>query len=395
VVDSSRKIRVGFIGYNDMSWPGGINYLKNLLFSISKLDSQKIKPIIFFKNNADRSIVNDFKEYSDCIFLSFNTPASLFYKILSRITLRDYFLNYHFRKNQIEIISHLQFSLKSVSGKKIGWIPDFQHLHLPEMFSDYELKLRDLNFRELISGSDCMIVSSKDALKDCISFEPGCKGKTEVLNFVSQIDNSVYREDSSSGEILLEKYKIRGEYFFLPNQFWKHKNHTVVFKATGALKRQGINVTLVCTGNFQALDNKEYFASLNQLVKDLNIEENVLMLGMVDYHEVQFLMRYSVSVINPSYFEGWSSSVEECKSMGKNMIISDIPVHREQNPPDTLYFNPSDETELAEQMKLKLDHYQGGPDYNLELAAIKGLAVRTVAFAKSYESIVLKLVNLS
>jgi hypothetical protein len=126
-------------------------------------------------------------------------------------------------------------------------------------------------------------------------------------------------------------------------------------------------------------------------MKELQIEDNVILLGMIGYREVQMLMRYSVSVINPSYFEGWSSSVEECKSMGKNMIVSDIPVHREQNPQETLFFNPADEKDLAEKMKKKLELYSGGPDFNLELIAKEKLPERTLEFAGSYESIILEL----
>jgi glycosyltransferase involved in cell wall biosynthesis len=181
----------------------------------------------------------------------------------------------------------------------------------------------------------------------------------------------------------------------LPNQFWKHKNHSVVFKAIALLKNQGIDIVLVCTGNYQALENKDYIDSLEQLMKELRIENNIILLGMASYQDVQFLMRYSVSVINPSYFEGWSSTVEECKSMGKNMIISDIAVHREQNPPATLYFDPDNEIDLAEKMIQKWNSFSGGPDYDLESMAKEKLLERTIEFGKSYESIVLELFNKS
>lgn len=52
--------------------------------------------------------------------------------------------------------------------------------------------------------------------------------------------------------------------------------------------------------------------------------------GGVAYADVYALMRFSVRVINPSLFEGWSSAVEECKSVGKRLVLSGIPVHREQ-----------------------------------------------------------------
>ena len=61
------------------------------------------------------------------------------------------------------------------------------------------------------------------------------------------------------------------------------------------------------------------------------------MVGLVSYKDVFSLIKFSKAVINPSLFEGWSSTVEECKSVGKNMIISDLNVHKEQYPNATFF----------------------------------------------------------
>ena len=388
-----KKVRVGFIGFNNMSWMGGISYLKNLLFALKQNDSQSIEPYVFFEKNADPSVVKIFEEYATCVFLTFNSPAAFISKLRMKLTGRNYLLNYYIREYNIDAISHMIFNEKGLKTKILGWIPDFQHLHLPQMFSNNELIERNLNFREIILRSDRMIVSSNDALKDCISFEPLSEGKVRLLHFVSQVEDDVYVDDPEFKKSVFEKYNISGKYFYLPNQFWRHKNHTVVIKAISILKNEGIDVRVLCSGNFKALENNDYINTLQQLIKELHVETYVNFLGMISYSEVQLLMRNSVSVINPSFFEGWSSSVEECKSMGKNMIVSELPVHKEQNPPETLYFNPDDEKDLAEKMKLKLGLYNGGPDYDLESLAKEKLRERTLGFAQSYESVVLDLFN--
>ena len=43
-------------------------------------------------------------------------------------------------------------------------------------------------------------------------------------------------------------------------------------------------------------------------------------------------MYHSIALINPSKFEGRSSTVEQGKSMGEKIILSTIPVHKEQKP---------------------------------------------------------------
>lgn len=49
------------------------------------------------------------------------------------------------------------------------------------------------------------------------------------------------------------------------------------------------------------------------------------------------LIKYSVAVINPSRSEGWGSTVEQAKSMGKFILLSNLPVHIEQNPSSSFF----------------------------------------------------------
>jgi glycosyltransferase involved in cell wall biosynthesis len=62
------------------------------------------------------------------------------------------------------------------------------------------------------------------------------------------------------------------------------------------------------------------------------------------------LLRGSTALINPSRFEGWSTSVEEAKSFGVPLILSDIGVHREQTGDATRYFGVDDPAMLADQL---------------------------------------------
>src|SRR5580704_14229275 len=87
--------------------------------------------------------------------------------------------------------------------------------------------------------------------------------------------------------------------------------------------------------------------ALTAFVANESLRDNVLILGLVPYEHVLYLMRNCVAVINPSRFEGWSSTVEEAKSIGKRIALSNIPVHREQAPPGALYFDPDDVHELS------------------------------------------------
>jgi glycosyltransferase involved in cell wall biosynthesis len=71
---------------------------------------------------------------------------------------------------------------------------------------------------------------------------------------------------------------------------------------------------------------------------------------MIPISHVYALLRSSAALINPSSFEGWSTTVEEAKSFGAPMILSNIGVHREQAGEHALYFDLDDPSALAEHL---------------------------------------------
>ena len=72
-----------------------------------------------------------------------------------------------------------------------------------------------------------------------------------------------------------------------------------------------------------------------------------MFLGFIDRAEQLQLMNYAKAVIQPSLFEGWSTVVEDAKSMNQFVIASDIDVHREQLKNNCRFFSPNDEIALA------------------------------------------------
>lgn len=74
--------------------------------------------------------------------------------------------------------------------------------------------------------------------------------------------------------------------------------------------------------------------------------------------------------------------------MGKPVIISDIPVHREQDHPQARYFDPRDASALAALMKSAWETWPAGVHEDSETAALEGLKRRTAEFGRRYIEIV-------
>jgi len=92
-------------------------------------------------------------------------------------------------------------------------------------------------------------------------------------------------------------------------------------------------------------------------------------------------------VIQPSLFEGWSTVIEDARALGRPVIASDIPVHREQLGDTARYFIPRDPASLAEAV-LGLDPtLRPGPNPDLEAAALRDLERRTLASGREFFAI--------
>lgn len=120
----------------------------------------------------------------------------------------------------------------------------------------------------------------------------------------------------------------------------------------------------------------------------IGVEEAFRVLGLVPYAHLATLMRHAVALLNPSLFEGWSTTVEEAKSLGKKIILSELPVHREQAPERGVYFDPRDAPALAEAMWHAWTGFDPSEDRAAGARAADGFPGRGRAFAEGYARIV-------
>lgn len=373
-------IKVGFIGAVSKEWMGGLNYFNNLLFAIDSLNNKELQIFVFVGKKTDEDIKNMFKQYATVIEDSIFDRKSFKWflmKLEQKIFKTNFLLENILKKYDIQILSHTSIT-KFKNIKTINWIPDFQHIHLPQMFSKKEIENRDKSFMQIIKDSDVVVLSSFDALTDLKNFSSEYQNKARVLQFVSQPNSRYFELNENDKNNVFKKHDIKDDFFYMPNQFWKHKNHVTVFTAINELKKDGIELCVVCTGHLADYRNKTYIDEIKNFIKINNLEKNIKLLGLVEYEDVFTLIKFSKAVINPSLFEGWSSTVEECKSVEKNMILSDLDVHKEQYPNATFF-----ERNSVESLKNILKNYK---KENID-SNIESLEIRTKKFADTYVSI--------
>jgi len=385
-VNADGSVRVGFV-LPAVYWLGGINYLRNLFAAIRALPGSTITPVIFTgRRQADA--LSDFPELevvATSMLDEWKSPAWFVRRVIAKVASQDVLLRRLLQHHGVDVLSHSFHLGRQDVVKTIGWIPDFQHVHLPEFFTPGERSHRDRDFMSICAVCDKVVVSSACARADLLSFSPEHAHKAEVLSFVA---SPLPLADAASLPDLRTLYSFDGPYFLLPNQFWVHKNHRVVICALQMLKRQKKPFLVLATGSPTDYRDPSFFSSLMQYAAECDVLDCFRVLGQIPFDHLAGLMRHANAFINPSRFEGWSTTVEEAKSMGKQIVLSDIPVHREQAPERGFFFPPENADAMADAMVAAYNGFDSEQDAAMQEEAKARFPQRQREFGEAYRRIV-------
>ena len=124
----------------------------------------------------------------------------------------------------------------------------------------------------------------------------------------------------------------------------------MVVDALTILKRREVEIVVCASGSTEDRREPGYYDLVNSEIQKRGLDTHFRHLGVIPLSHVYALLRASTALLNPSRFEGWSTTVEEAKSFGVPMILSDIDVHREQTAGAARYFGVDDPVALADHL---------------------------------------------
>jgi glycosyltransferase involved in cell wall biosynthesis len=377
-VTDRAPLRVAFPYIPWSLWAGGYNYQSNLFVALGRYCPAQIAPVVFAGMNdgsAELAALARIPGVEAVQSRTFDRRRSSLAKALAFGL--DRAAAAEFRAKNIDLVfENARFFGWRLPFPAIAWIPDFQHRRLPHLFSSPARWRRDLGFRAQIASGRRILLSSESAFRDFRKFYPGSAGNVSVVRFATQPASDLLT--ANPGNVIM-KYGLPPKYFYLPNQFWGHKNHQVVVDALTILKKRSFDVVVAATGSTADPREPDCFRSIMSQVEARGLGTNFRYLGMIPSVHVYALMRTSMALINPSRFEGWSTTVEEAKSFGVPMILSDIDVHREQTDGTSRYFGVDDPEALADHLS---DASQAEPVVPRDL--LKNLDERVRAFATEF-----------
>lgn len=326
--------------FGSTGWAGGIYYTRNIAFQLSqsKRISERYKICVY----TNKDYASSFCDLPEAV----NIVPVKYFKHWKIAGLQKLFF----------CLSHRAALIYGNGGRalswmtNINWIPDFQEKYMPELFSEQEIASRDRSHRKIAASSHPLVFSSRNALEDFRKFYGHEKKNIAVFPFVSYIEPAIRKLTPSKEQNIMRHYRLEGiRYACVMNQFWQHKNHITVIKALQ--KYYALNpeskFVVVFTGELSDYRNPEYVRRIESMLKEYPLSSHVRLLGFIDRDDQIAIMKRAEFVIQPSLFEGWGTVAEDAKVLDKTILLSDIPVHREQMNRKCILFDPHDDEGLC------------------------------------------------
>ena len=386
-IKDKQKINIAFWGAH-FSWDGGIDLLVYLLNGLNSVKEKYHLSIYFVLPNDTISELKYFILDTKSSLKKGRLPLFKKKQINDRIRSAIHNLDpevqfIYYNYTQSDLINKLNSINCSVllpvvnilpnnfPFPWIGYIPDLQHISLPHFFSFKEKESRDRRYFALLKNAPSIIVNAK-SVKEELEITYGNSENVFNLSFLPPFIPT----DFSEKELINKKYKIENSYFIICNQFWKHKDHLIAFKAFSMLiKDPGFKeIKLVCTGRMEDERFPEYIDELQKFIITEKLQNSILLLGFIPKIDQMILMDESIALIQPTLFEGGpgGGAVYSAVSLGIRSIISDIEVNKEIKNELVSFFEASNETSLYIKMKEILNsHFQKLNLFELENAGNK------------------------
>ncbi len=367
--------------FSENAWLGGSHYFNNL-----------------------RHVTSRYCKDLEVVGLNLNNCPTIYSSLISRLKMawfnrfvhkvpasmldsgRENFLKQKAQGKRMCIYSTNYEHLKPFQALPlIYWIPDFQVMHLPQFFTADDIEYRKANYRKGGELATLIVLSSEAARQDLVKFYPALLPKARVMHFVSELPETVFEPLPN---YVCKKYDLPEKFLYVPNQYWQHKNHALIVNAIALLTKEIPDLHIVFSGSQSDSRNPGHSEFLKNLINSTGVRSNISELGIVPKEDVYALMRQSCCLINVSKFEGWSSTVEEAKAIGKPLVLSSIDVHIEQNPPHALYVGVDDVSMLAGHISEVWKMYPSGPNQDNERIARENITERLSNFAHQFEQII-------
>ena len=260
-------------------------------------------------------------------------------------------LNRKLKKDNIDTIFFLTpYLYEHIEIPYFAIIRDVAHRVLPmfpEYSSNYIFEKTEKKLNLFLNGASKIITGNELA-------------KNDIKTLYNIIDENIVsiplpypnwiEHVKTDNEILSKNHLSKNNFILYPAQYWAHKNHIRLILASQIMKEQNFNLKIVFTGLDRG--NKKY---LLEKVKELDLEDDILFLDYLEENELAALYKNAYALVYPSLAGIDSICALEAMYFNCPVLISDNAGYNMQLRSCALYFNPLDENDIVEKIKMLSD----------------------------------------
>jgi len=290
-------MRIGIIAdVFDLELKAGIYYYwYNLIKQLMEIDNLNEYILIHSKKKE----IGISKKYKD-IILSENKLINSFF-LLPRIIKKE--------KIDLLITNRMVSLLRNLNCKKILFIHDITPLLFPSVH-----KIKDSLFQKILikistKNSDLIIAISKNTKKDLIKL---FKIQEKKIKIIYAAADKIFKKKNYKKNL-----EFPEKFILSVSTLEPRKNLTSLIKAFYLLKKKGIKEKLLIAGA-KGWKYKKIF----DLVKDLNLTNEIFFLGRVSDNKLVRLYNLAEVFVYPSIYEGFGMPPLEAMQCGCPVVTS-------------------------------------------------------------------------
>jgi len=248
-----------------------------------------------------------------------------------------------FKKNNIDLVIFFIHDILECEVPFISTVWDLGHRMLPyfpEVSQNGQFKIREELFQYILPRATYILTGNETGKKEILANYSINAEKIKKVAF--PITGFCFDKINFPERIEF----IKEPFVFYPAQFWAHKNHIAIVKAISYLKKEK-NVKINCyfVGSDKGLGCLQ---NVNNCIKSYNLEEQIKILGFVDYPTLMYLYKNALAMVYVSLLGPNNLPPMEAAALGCPLIVSNLSGHIEQMDGVGLFVNPLNSQEIAE-----------------------------------------------